>query len=333
MALMPDGMKDESGTWNYSSMNIASIVIKTKQPYICSNPAEDRNFSAAAGTGHTPPKNMVCFPILSGGVPIGVINASNKRSGDFSVQDLRAFQKFATVISHVLREEFEIRRSEKFINTSANLGKYLSSSIVRQIASNGTSGDLGGVIKKTVVLFSDIRSFSAITEGLAAPVLVELLNFYFEEMSVVVEKYGGTLDKLVGDLMMVLWNVPVDQPEPELLAMKAALEMQRVVARKVAPRWADMGVRNFGIGIGINSGDAVAGNMGSSRFRNFTVIGRMINAAQRLESKANAGEIWIDEKMYPAIEGKVPAPVRKEYTLQLKGIVEPLTACVFHAAL
>ena len=71
MALMPDGMKDESGSWNYSSMNIASLVIKEKMPYLCANPAEDKNFIPVTGSTVSAPKNMVCFPILSAGVAIG----------------------------------------------------------------------------------------------------------------------------------------------------------------------------------------------------------------------------------------------------------------------
>jgi len=315
--------------WDQPLMSIVSKVFKEKQPYVCSNPKDDAVFDCKNSDIASIPKNLVCFPILNGGIPVGLISVNNKWQGSFNDRDLWILRKFSIILSHILKEEFESIRGEKFINTSVNLGKYLSRSIVRQIASTGTSGNLGGEMKKTVVLFSDIRNFTAITEGAPASLLVELLNFYFEEMSLIIAKYGGTLDKLVGDLMMVLWNIPVDQPEPELLAMKAAIEMQKSVARIVAPYWRDMGIDHFGIGIGINSGDAIAGNMGSSQFRNYTAIGSTINIAQRLEAKAKAGEIWIHADMYPSIEGKVPPPSRKEYSLQLKGIKNSIEALIF----
>jgi adenylate cyclase len=189
--------------------------------------------------------------------------------------------------------------------------------------------ELGGSEKKVVCLFSDIRGYTSISQGLPPATLVKLLNFHFEKMHAVIEKHEGTLDKIVGDLIMAVWNMPNDQPEPELLAMKAAIEMQKEMIRAVIPEWQRNGVEKVGMGIGVNSGAAVVGNLGSSRFMNFTVIGDTINTTQRLEAKAGAGEIWMAEHLFPFVTGKLEKPVRKECQIRLKGKDTTIDAYVF----
>jgi adenylate cyclase len=105
--------------------------------------------------------------------------------------------------------------------------------------------------------------------------------------------------------------------------------MQKTFKKKVLPKWMEHGVPNFGIGIGINSGAAVVGNLGSSHFMNYTVIGPSINLAQRLEAKAKAGEIWVHESLARIVDGKVPKPTRKEVNVKVKGVAESLTAYVY----
>jgi adenylate cyclase len=155
------------------------------------------------------------------------------------------------------------------------------------------------------------------------------LNFHFERMHAIIEKNEGTLDKIVGDLIMAVWNIPKDQPDPELLAMKAALEMQKEMIRTVIPEWQRNGVEKVGMGVGVNAGLALAGNLGSSRFMNYTVIGDAVNTAQRLESKARAGEIWMNEEMYPLVHGKLEKPLRRELEIRLKGKEQTINALVY----
>lgn len=329
MAVTPFGIKKRSDEWNYSSMNIATMAIKTKTPYRCDNTEIDKNYKKHDKNSSV--KNLLCFPILNNGESIGVINVGGKLRGAFTEEDAFKIQKFANIISHLLREQFEKERWEAESRNSENLGKYLSKSVVQKISSTGTSGDLGGIMKKVVCLFSDIRSFTSISEGLSPADLVTLLNFYFNEMTAVIEKHHGTVDKLVGDLIMVLWNVPHDQQDPEALAIRCAIEMQKVAEKVVVPKWQEYGVPKFGIGIGINSGPAVVGNLGSTHFMNYTVIGSTINTAQRLEAKALPGEIWVHESILPAVRGKVPQHVRTEKNIKMKGIKNGVTAYIYKA--
>ncbi|MFV7889979.1 adenylate/guanylate cyclase domain-containing protein, partial [Enterococcus faecium] len=104
-----------------------------------------------------------------------------------------------------------------------------------------------------------------------------------------------------------------------LLAMKAALAMQKEMIRTVVPEWQRHGVEKVGMGVGVNSGLALVGKLGSSRFMNYTVIGDAVNTAQRLEAKAKSGEIWMNESMYPSVHGKLEKPLRRELDIRLKG--------------
>lgn len=329
IAVTPFGVKSRNDEWNYASMNIATMAIQTKTVYRCDNTEFDKNYRKHNSNSSV--KNLLCFPVLNNGETIGVINIGGKLRGSFTENDAFKVQKFANIISHLLREQFEKERWEAESRNSENLGKYLSRSVVRKISSTGTSGDLGGIMKKVVCLFSDIRSFTSISEGLTPADLVTLLNFYFNEMTAVIEKHHGTVDKLVGDLIMVLWNVPHDQPDPEALAVRCAIEMQKVAEKVVVPKWQEYGVPKFGIGIGINAGPAVVGNLGSTHFMNYTVIGSTINTAQRLEAKALAGEVWVHESIIPAVRGKVPQHVRTEKNIKMKGIKNGVTAYVYKA--
>lgn len=312
--------------WKEQLLPVAGVAASTQRAYWSDTPAGDPNFSEKSASGL--PRNFLCFPLSHGNVVIGVLNLANRVGGGFSDADQDVIERFALLATHLLHKQFVQKRMEGFAKTSDHLGKYLSSKVVRSVKTKD-SLELGGVEKKVVCLFADIRSFTTITEGISAPVLVKLLNFFFERMSAIIDKHEGTLDKIVGDMIMVVWNIPNDQPNPELLAMKAAIEMQKEMLKTVQLEWAKEGIPKVGMGIGVNSGPAVAGNLGSSRFMNYTVVGDTINTAQRIQSKAGAGEIWMAEEMFEAVTGKVERPIRKECDIKMKGKEQTINAYVF----
>lgn len=273
-------------------------------------------------------RNVACFPLLHGDTLLGVLALCNRVAGPFGDADLALVKRFENVAAHLLQKHQFKTRMEEFERTNEHLGKYLSKKVVKDVKDKEQL-QLGGVEKKVVCLFSDIRGYTTITEDISAATLVKLLNFHFERMHAIIEKNEGTLDKIVGDLIMAVWNIPKDQPEPELLAMKAALEMQKEMIRAVIPEWQRHGVEKVGMGVGVNSGMALAGNLGSSRFMNYTVIGDAINTAQRLEAKAQAGEIWMAESMYPMVHGKLEKPLRRELDIRLKGKDKTINALVY----
>jgi adenylate cyclase len=133
------------------------------------------------------------------------------------------------------------------------------------------------------VLFSDIRGFTSVTEKGDPEELVSQLNEYFSRMVEIVFRHQGTVDKFVGDMVMALFGAPVDDPEHAEHAVRAAIDMVRELG-ELNQKWATQSRAQLDIGIGVNSGDMIAGNIGSSAIMSYTVIGDNVNLGSRLES-------------------------------------------------
>jgi adenylate cyclase len=162
-------------------------------------------------------------------------------------------------------------------------GRYVSRDVYKQLMDNPALAELGGARRDMSVLFSDLRGFTTITEKGDPEALVLQLNEYFTRMVEVVFQNGGTVDKFVGDMVMALFGAPVDDDEHADHAVSAAVEMVRELGVLNA-RWAAEGRVQLDIGIGVNSGDMIAGNIGSSAIMSYTVIGDHVNLGARLES-------------------------------------------------
>lgn len=312
--------------WKMTFSSVAGLAATTRKPYHTEDPKSDENFKQKDGGDI--PRNLLCNPLLHGSTLVGVMNLSNRIGGAFTPEDKQIVERFCSVTAHLLQKHYFKKRMQAYEKTSDHLGKYLSSKVVKSVTSKEKI-QLGGAEKKVVCLFSDIRGYTSITEGISPATLVQLLNFHFERMHSIIEKNEGTLDKIVGDLIMAVWNIPNDQPDPELLAMRTAIEMQKEMIRVVAPEWAKNGVEKVGMGVGVNAGLALVGNLGSSHFMNYTVIGDAVNTAQRLESKAQSAEIWMAESLFPFVNGKLEKPVRKESNIRLKGKENTIDAYVY----
>jgi adenylate cyclase len=161
--------------------------------------------------------------------------------------------------------------------------RYLSRDVYEQLLANPALAELGGKRRDMTVLFSDIRGFTAMTEKGQAEDLVSQLNEYFSRMVEVVFAHRGTLDKFVGDMVMALFAAPLDDDRHADHAVQAAIAMVRELEQLNA-KWAAEGRPTFGIGVGVNSGDMIAGNIGAEAVRSYTVIGDNVNLGSRLES-------------------------------------------------
>jgi adenylate cyclase len=162
-------------------------------------------------------------------------------------------------------------------------GRYVSKDVFHQLMAHPELARLGGKRREMTVLFSDIRGFTAMTEKGDPETLVAQLNEYFSRMVAIVFRHQGTVDKFVGDMVMALFGAPLDDPEHAEHAVSAALEMVHEL-RGLNRKWASERRPQLDIGIGINSGAMIAGNIGSSSIMNYTVIGDAVNLGSRLES-------------------------------------------------
>jgi adenylate cyclase len=162
------------------------------------------------------------------------------------------------------------------------LNRYLSPAVAEAVARDPERLELGGELRTMTVLFSDIRGFTTLSEQLAPRDLVALLNEYLTAMVAVLFRHAGVLDKYMGDAIMAFWNAPLAQPDHAHLACATALEMGAALDR-LRGAWQARGVPPLDIGIGINTGPMVFGNMGSPLRTDFTVLGDSVNLASRLE--------------------------------------------------
>lgn len=159
---------------------------------------------------------------------------------------------------------------------------YVSPDLVKQIEKDPDKLVLGGEQRQISILFSDIRGFTTVSESLTPPELVKLLNEYLTPMTRIVLEEHGTLDKFIGDAVMALFNAPLDVPKHAEHSCRAALRMMAEL-KELNKRFAERGMNTLDIGIGINTGLAVVGNMGADIRFDYTAIGDSVNLASRLE--------------------------------------------------
>ena len=184
---------------------------------------------------------------------------------------------FAGTAYRYFVEDREKRKVKKLF------GRYVSRDVYAQLLAHPERAELGGARREMTVLFSDIRGFTAVTEKGEPEALVAQLNEYFTRMVDIVFRHHGTVDKFVGDMVMALFGAPMDDPDHAEHAVAAAVEMVRELG-ELNRSWAARGGAPLDIGIGVNSGEMIAGNIGSSAIMSYTVIGDNVNLGSRLES-------------------------------------------------
>ncbi|HVR42400.1 MAG TPA: adenylate/guanylate cyclase domain-containing protein [Thermoanaerobaculia bacterium] len=193
-----------------------------------------------------------------------------------------ALALFATWITITLARYVAERR--RGVVMRATFGRYVSPQVLEYLLANPDKVRLGGERRDLTILFSDIRGFTSISEASEPEEVVEMLNEYLTRMVEILLRHGGTLDKFIGDAVMGFWNAPTPVAGHPRRAVECAIEMMEATA-ELRREWESEGKASLRIGIGINTGEAVVGNIGSSRVFGYTVIGDAVNLASRLEGK------------------------------------------------
>ena len=200
--------------------------------------------------------------------------------------------------------------------------RYVSHQVARQILDSPDGGAIMQAGRRThvAILFSDIRGFTPMSETMEPEKLLKLLNAYFRRMVDIVFRHNGTLDKFVGDALIVVFNDPFDQPDAEKRAVTCAAEMQQEIARFNAGQ-AAAGEKTLGVGIGVHCGTVIAGNVGSESRMDYTVMGGTVNFTSRLQGKAPAGEVYVSS----AVQEKTRADFayRSLGKMEFKGCADP----------
>ncbi len=183
----------------------------------------------------------------------------------------------------------------------AVFGRYLPKAVADRAMAHEGELMLGGEERDVAIFFSDVRGFTALSENMPPQKLVGQLNEYFTAMTEILFEHDGTLDKLIGDAVMAVFGAPVADADAPAKAVRTALRMQASL-RELNRGFEAKGLPRFEIGIGINTGVVVAGNLGSSKQLSYTVIGEEVNLASRLCSKAGKGQILISESVFRKVK-------------------------------
>jgi adenylate cyclase len=268
-------------------------------------------------------RSAICAPLIGSEERVlGVLYVDTPSTTHrFTDEDLEFLVAFAGIAAVAIENSQFAERIRRETLVRSNFERYFAPQLAERIASSPESVQLGGDKRAVAVLFSDIRGFTALSESMTPDEMASLLTEYFTEMVDCVFRHGGTLDKFMGDAVMAQWGAPLGTKEDADNAMQAALDMMRAM-EELNRRWEAEGRERLEIGIGLNYGEAFAGNIGSERRLEFTVIGDVVNTASRLCSTAESGEILITESLRRALSS--PPPLTECPPVELKGKSQPL---------
>ena len=275
--------------------SIADKVIKERVAVVSDNTAADSRFK-----GHSIVRQSVrsamCSPLMaSGDRVLGVLYVDSVTSANsFTDEDLQFLVAFSGLAAIGIRNSWYADQVKREAMVRSNFERYFAPNVAAEIAQQDTVVPLGGDRRPVVILFSDIRGFTSIAESMGPDAIAGLLTEYFSEMVEIIFENGGTLDKFVGDAIMALWGAPIAHTDDPDRALRAAVAMQQGI-RRLNETWVNAGRPEIGVGIGINYGDVFAGNIGSHRRLEYTVIGDAVNVANRLCDEAGPGEILVSE--------------------------------------
>jgi len=260
-------------------------------------------------------RSIICMPLILRETIIGIFGAVNgPRLRAFDKEDELLLTAIASQMDTAIFESLEKRKLRSAFERS------VGPKVMEAILASGRDF-LKGERSKVTVLFSDMRGFTSVAEGTEAESLVTVLNEHLEAMTSIIMKHEGTLDKFVGDEVMALFGAPLPLEDHALRAVRTALEMQRA-QKELMARWQAAGQEAVPIGIGINSGDMIVGQIGSSKFTDYTVIGDNVNLGSRLCGVAKGHQILISGATYQLVHHAVK--VKNLAPIQVKGRVQPV---------
>ncbi len=304
------------------SKTIIERVTTERLPLLIHDVAGDERFSASESLRLSGIRSAMCAPLIYKDKVFGLFYVdcltkpyafSKEELTIFSVVAAEAAISFDNAQSH---EEL----SRRVIERKA-LERFLSSAIVERILANPSQIHLGGENQTATILFTDIRGFTRQAENMEPQKVVEWLNEYFTEMTDLLFENGGTLDKYLGDGIMALFGAPISKADDTVRSVKTAMEMQRALLH-LNSEWAARGQPTMQIGVGVNTGPVTAGNIGSTKRMDYTVIGDAVNLASRLCANARAGQILVSESTYRLLGNGLPA--NKLEPIRVKGRETPV---------
>ena len=277
------------------SRTITLKVMREKVALLSQDARTDEQFRGAESIVAQGVRSTICAPLITESNVHGVVYADRfDPFAPFSPDDLELITAVAAQTAMVVETVKAHNRLAREEVARANYSRFMPEYVVKQLLNNPNSFKLGGVNQTVTILFADIRGFTAFAERENPEKVVGLLNRYFSRMSEIIFAHGGTLDKYIGDGLMAIFGAPTASPEDAKNALRAAVTMQIQLITLNKELEAE-GYHRIQIGIGLHTGVATIGYIGSDRRSEYTAIGDTVNLASRLESHAAGGQILVSE--------------------------------------
>ena len=307
--------------------SIARTALNDRVAILTDNAGEDTRFTGQSIVIQQI-RSAICVPLLGSEGPLGVLYVDHAGDArDFADEDFDLCIAFAGIAAVAIENGQFAQRIQREALARSNFERFFTPQLAKRIADSAETIRLGGDKHTVAVLFSDVRGFTALAETMRPEETASLLTEYFTEMVDCVFRTEGALDKFMGDEIMAQWGAPIGTEEDADHAMKAALEMIREL-RALNETWRAKGRPELQVGIGLSYGEVFAGNIGSEKRLEFTVIGDTVNIANRLCSAAGPGEILVSDEFRRAL--KQPPPLEQCPPMELKNKSQPVT--VFRVA-
>lgn len=291
---------------------VAGYVVATGESVIVDDAKDNPHFLSIVDqkTGFET-RSLLCVPLISGGRVIGVVELLNKIGRPFSQDDMQAVKAVAASTAIALEntrlysESTYIAKKEKFIRTIFQ--KYVPEEIVSKILESGETDQMEVSEKRVVTIFNvDIRGYTRMSKQASTEDVVYILNHFFRKMGNIIIKRKGLLDKYLGDGMLAIFGAPASTNNPALDAVNAAVDMVKAIESLSMLSLDRCGIP-LKIGISINTGEAIVGNIGFSKKMEYTVIGDVVNETFRLQdlTRDRANLILIGEATYNHVKSSV----------------------------
>jgi len=311
------GRTAQSSASKHVPQSIARKVVEDRVAILSDNTAADERFKGKSILIQSV-RSAMCTPLMGTDQKVlGILYVDNlTATHSFSDDDLKFLIAFGSLAAVAIENSQRSERLRREALVLSNFQRYFSPNIAQVIAQQQDAGRLPSDKRPVVIFFSDIRGFTPMSETMSPDDIATLLTEYFTEMVEVVFEHGGTLDKFMGDAIMALWGAPMAHEDDAQRAMACALA-QLAALEKLNAKWKEQGRPELRIGIGINFGEVFAGNVGSDRRLEYTVIGDAVNTASRLCSSAGPNEILMSEPFFEQL--KDPPKVDTLDPIQVKG--------------
>jgi len=324
----------ERGGWERLPKSMYNMAVRSGEPVGADHAARSRRFGDDPYFAARETRSALCVPIRSQGRSRGAIYLeNNKVSGAFTPEraelvTLLAGQMAISIDNARLYENLERRvakRTEQLESRNSFIrevfGRYMSDEVVDTLLESKKALRLGGQRRVVTLMFTDLRGFTAMCENLSPERALRTLNNYFTVMTEIIQRHDGTINNIMGDGLLIMFGAPLWREDDADRAVVCALEMQLAMPGVNRANLAQQ-LPELKMGIGIHTGEVVVGNVGSKARAKYSVIGRHVNLASRVEAMTSGGEIYLSEASREAAKRELV--VSMERTIRPKGIATPL---------